>query len=456
MTEERISWRQLTAYALPSVPVEAMFWLVVFYQLKFATDVVGLSPAVLGAIFGAARIWDAVLDPAAGWLSDRTETRFGRRRPWLAAAALPLGFAFAATWSPPEASAGGAVWLGVSLLAFYTAHTAFGIPHASLGAELARSHHERTRVFGVRAAFQGAGIVFGLAALFALEQAGDPRAVAARVGAALGALAVVCILVTAARVREPEGFAGRGGAHPWRAVADVLHNPHARRLLGVFFCAELATGLLSTAMPFATAYLLGDEGRTSLYLLAYLVPSLAFLPAWPAISRRVGKARAWCLATVAAAAGFGALYFLGRGDTLLALALCGVIGLFHGAGRVLPYSIQADVIDWDELRTGERKEGTYCAVWNLSSKLAAGISVAACGFVLAAAGFRAGATPSADGVLGIRLVTSVIPALLLCLAAWRLARFGLGEREHREIRAAIDARAAATGGLATAARLRAA
>jgi Na+/melibiose symporter-like transporter len=437
---DRLTWRRLALYALPAAPIEAMFWLVVLYQLKFATDVIGVSPAVLGAIFGAVRLWDAFLDPVAGWLSDRTRSRMGRRRPWLVASAIPVGVAFAAAWSPPLGSGAASIWLALSLLAFYTAHTAFGIPHTSLGAELATSHHERTRVFGVRGAFQGAGIFAGLGALHALEHADDPRRIATAIGVALGAIATGCILVTALRLREPRDGSGRGGGAPWTALRDVIANPHARRLLGVFFCGELAVGLLATALPFASAHLLGAPGGTSLHLLAYLAPSLAALPAWPALSRRYGKARTWRWAKGAAALGFGALWFADAGAPGTTLLLCAAIGVCHGASRVLPYSIQADVIDWDELRTGERKEGIYCATWNLAAKAASGLAVALCGGALAAAGIAARSAPTPAALETIRVLVSLAPAGLTAVAAALLAGFRLGEREHAAIRAAIDAR----------------
>jgi GPH family glycoside/pentoside/hexuronide:cation symporter len=440
--EARVPARTLALYGLPVIATEAMFSLVIFWQLKFATDVLGISPAAMGALFGAARIADALVDPLAGLASDRTRSRFGRRRPWILLAALPMGLAYAASWSPPRALEGGALvlWMSVTVVAFYAAQSAFAIPHASLGAELTTSHHGRTRVFGVRAAFSGAGMLLGLAALAALERATDARASATSIATALGLLAAGTAAICALGVRERAPLAGQSPA-PFRAATDVVRNPHARRLLGVFFCAELSTALLATMLPYAAQYLLHDPTATTRTLLCFLVATLISLPVWVALARRLGKRRAWLLSSSACTVGFASIWFVQPGDGLLLAGIAAAIGLAHGAVRVLPLSIQADVMDWDELRTGERKEGTYVAAWNLAAKAAAGIGVACCGALLAGAGFVPGAPASAETQTAMRLAGSLLPAAAYGIATWLLAGFALDEAAHHRIRSAIEERA---------------
>jgi GPH family glycoside/pentoside/hexuronide:cation symporter len=445
MKEERVPLTRLLAYCLPVAPVEAMFWLVVLYQLKFATDVLGVSPATMGLVFGAARLWDGVLDPVAGFASDRTATRLGRRRPWILLSALPLGAAFAAAWSPPAHALPRetVLFVAAGVFSFYTAHAAFGIPHASLGAELTPSHHDRTRVFGVRAAFAGGGMLAGVAALAVLERAPDPRVSATAIAGLLGALAAASALLCGALLRERPELQGRGGRHPWKVIGDVTRNPHARRLLAVFFFTELGVGCLATSLPYASQYVLGTPRATSTYLACFLVPTLLSIPLWVGLSRRIGKHRAWLLSSALSAIGFGAIFTLGPGDGAAIAMLSAAIGLAHGAARLLPLSIQADVIDWDELRSGERKEGAYCAAWNLSAKAAGGLAIALCGALLAASGFEpapesTGAPPERV-LLAIRVAVSLVPAGCLGLATWLLAGFELDETEHRAIRAQLGA-----------------
>ena len=120
--------------------------------MKFSTDVLLIAPAVMGAIFSISRIWDAISDPIAGYLSDRTTFKFGRRRTWMLISFVPIAFGFLAVFSPPETLQGQSLdlWMMIAILSFYSAITLFNVPHMALGAELSEDYHERTRLFGVR------------------------------------------------------------------------------------------------------------------------------------------------------------------------------------------------------------------------------------------------------------------------------------------------------------------
>ena len=113
-----------------------MYLLLSLYVMKFATDILLIAPAVMGAIYSLSRIWDAVSDPLVGYLSDRTQTRLGRRRTWMLASCIPIGAGFYMVFSPPVdlSSTGLMVWMGVAVIGFYSAMTLFYVPHLSLGA----------------------------------------------------------------------------------------------------------------------------------------------------------------------------------------------------------------------------------------------------------------------------------------------------------------------------------
>jgi Na+/melibiose symporter-like transporter len=147
--------------------------LIPFFLLKFAADVLLLAPGLMGLLLGLSRVWGAISDPLAGYASDRTRTRLGRRRPWILAAGLPLAIAFLALWSPPVSLSGAplAGWMGAALLLFVTAQTAFHVPHLALGAELTRDEQQRNRVFGVRLALSLSGVFAAALLLGALERA---------------------------------------------------------------------------------------------------------------------------------------------------------------------------------------------------------------------------------------------------------------------------------------------
>jgi GPH family glycoside/pentoside/hexuronide:cation symporter len=186
--------RTLLAYAAPAVGFGFSSMLVGTYLMKHATDVLAIAPATMGAILLASRLWDAVADPIAGFLSDRTHTRFGRRRPWMLAGALPLALAFVALWCPPLglSPAALAAWVCAATLVLFTAQTAVRMPHEALGAELSRDYHERNRVFGAKRAAFGIGALGVFGALAALGEARDPRGATFALVAPASALGATC------------------------------------------------------------------------------------------------------------------------------------------------------------------------------------------------------------------------------------------------------------------------
>ena len=132
----RLTVRTLAGYGLCAAPVVYAYVLVLIMYMKYAAVELGVSTAVIGTIFLAAKGWDAITDPMVGVLSDRTRSKRGRRRPWLLASAPLLAITSIMLWAPPDALEGAALhaWIAFSAVAFYTAYTIFDVPHMSLGA----------------------------------------------------------------------------------------------------------------------------------------------------------------------------------------------------------------------------------------------------------------------------------------------------------------------------------
>jgi len=417
----------LFLYALPAAGMTSMHWLIMVFLLKYSTDVMGIAPAAMGAILGLSRMWDALSDPIAGWASDRTRTRIGRRRPWMAVAALPGALAFYALWSVPpgEGPLLSAVWIGASLFFFFTASTASRIPYLALGAELTRNHHERTRLSAIRVGAEVVGIFAALAGLHWMENAASTREVAMTVAALIGTACAASLILAAWMLPEPMENMGRGASHPLRAFADVFRNPHARRLTAALLLAELGLGSLLVAVPYVTE-MMGRPGTSAITMLGFIVPFAISVPLWIPLGRRFGKARCF-----AAASGLCALAFilLGTGayDSEYAWIGCmALIGFSQAAIRTFPESIKADVIDWDEAQTGERKEGTYFAAWNLADKAAGALSVGLVGLVI----------QGSDGGVsmeGVRFATSLMPAGFLLLSMASLFGFRLDASAHERL-----------------------
>ncbi len=445
----RTPWRNVLAFGAPAVGAGYMYLLLSLYVMKFATDVLLIAPAVMGLIFSASRIWDAVSDPLAGYLSDGTRSKLGRRRSWILASLVPIGLTFIMVFSPPASLEGGALiaWMAVAIIGFYSAMTVFFVPHMSLGAELSDDYHERTRLFGMRHAFYTVGSILALVSMQLLINAemdseGAVRSVAAWQAWVAAAVMGGLILYAVVRLKERQDYQGRGSNGPFQALKDVLANPHARTLYLVWFIENVGSSAIGALTLYVAAYIVGAPQWAPLIILCYMIPSTVGVPAWLALSRRIGKIRAWQISMVGTGVSFGSMVMLLVWDTvdirLVWIMVMAVLAGFSaaGGGSIGP-SVQSDVIDYDEMRTGQRKEGSYYAAWNFVAKSALGVVLLMTGFALQIAGFAPNVEQTMEVKYTMILLYAVFPLLLCTSGAVLMGRFKLDEASHQDIRVAL-------------------
>jgi Na+/melibiose symporter-like transporter len=438
-----LSWGAIFDYVAPTFGLGCMFLLSAIYLLKFATDVLGMSAAVMGTIlfFGRA-LWDAIADPIAGYLSDRTRTRFGRRRPWLLASVVPLSISFVLLWSPPR-DAGPTflvAWMAAMVVLFYTSSTANLIPHTALGAELTDGYHDRTRIFGGRHVMWTLGSFLAVAGLAALEAASDKRRTVFWIAVGAAACTALATLWTFARVRERPEFQGRGATRPYQALRDVMNNPHARLLLVVFGIESLGGATIAVLTQYVAEYVVKRPKVGAPAIAVYMLASILFVPLWLPLSRRFGKKALWLASMLLTAGSFGAMIFLTANAVPLLMVLAFLAGTAASCGAMMGPSIQADVIDWDEHATGERKEGSYFAAWNFVFKIANGLTIWLTGLVLSFSGYVPNVEQTERVKLVILALYGIFPMLCYGTGALLFARFRLDAAGYAEIRSALDAR----------------
>lgn len=434
---------RLVSYCLPASGLGFMQILMSVYLLKFSTDVLLIAPVTMGLWLGVSRIWDAVSDPLIGYLTDRTRSRWGRRRPWMLAGALPMAAGFLMLWAPPESLAGPALgaWMGAALLLFYTALTMVDVPHSALGAELSTDYHDRTRIFGARRILFGLGTLGAVASIGAFDALPDARLTGRVVAGVAGAFAVATVVYMALRVPERAEYQGRGATHPVSAVQDILRNPHARLLIAVFLIQQLGLVSLTASLPFFSEYVLKTPEYTFVYIGLLFVASILGVPIWLRLAPRYEKRSLLMLSMGGVASVIGLLALAGEGDVAFVCSIAVIGGLFAGGADVMSPSIKADIIDYDELQTGQRKEGAYFAAWSFAAKTAAGLSTIAIGFALAWLDFVPNAEQTATVQNGLRVISALVPAVLYSAGALLFMRFRLTQNEHARVRAELDARA---------------
>jgi GPH family glycoside/pentoside/hexuronide:cation symporter len=443
---QRLAARTLVAYGIGQLGYSMMGLAVYVHLAKFYTDVALLSPTLVGLAVMLGRVGDAFLDPGMGFVSDSTHTRWGRRRPFLVISALPAALCFYLLWAPPATLTSGALFayftaVYLLLFVFWTVGT---IPYHSLGAEISLDYHERTRLIAVRELFSVTGIVLGtLGPPVALLFAPQPRAAFAGMALVFAVVGAVTIVIPALTISEREEFQGRQPLPPWEGVQTSMRNRSFRTLLGTYFFTSVAGAVPAPLIPYMAEYVLKTPKLLPAYILVYLLVGILSLPFWVRWSHRLGKKDAWSISLVIAVLVSGATFFVGPGRSTLFFVLLACGGVSLGGGLALPASMQADVIDQDELETGTRREGAYFGLWAWVTKASAAITLFIALQIIGWAGYvpNVGQTPQV--MLTMRLLYSVFPGVCYLAALIMFQSYPITHAVHQDIQARIAARSAA-------------
>ena len=442
------------AYGMPGLGAGYMYLLMSLYVMKFSTDVLLIAPAVMGVIFSICRIWDAVSDPIAGYLSDRTTFKFGRRRTWMLISFIPISFGFLAVFSPPESMQGQSLdlWMMIAILSFYSAITLLNVPHMALGAELSEDYHERTRLFGVRHIGFTLGSILALVSMSLLiseenNPDGDVRQLASSLAFyAIGAMSLM-IFFAVSKLKENPEFQNRVNKNPFKAFRDVWINPHAKILIIVLFIENLGGAVIGVLTLYVTQYIVEAPAWAPLIIFAYMLPSALSVPLWIPLSRRFGKIRLWVFSLAFTGISFGGIFIIpfldSVTDRLIVMFIGAALGgMAAGCGGAIGPSVKGDVIDYDEYLTGERKEGSYFAALNFVFKSATGIMLLVTGFVLQFSGFIPNQPQTMEVKIALISLYGLVPLVFYSLGAYLLyKKFKFGEKEHAAIKQQIQERA---------------
>ncbi|MDR0449699.1 MAG: MFS transporter [Treponema sp.] len=424
----RLSLGQKLGFGIFDLGGNLFFTLMGFWCLKYLTDTAGLAAALAGLALMIGKAWDAVSDPVMGYISDRTRSRWGRRRPYLLFGALPMLLSMWFFFSAPSFSGQAAltVWAVLALSFLNTAATVINIPYSSLTPELTADYHERSVLNGYRFGCAVFGTIIGAAAVQPLIGLfGSPRLGWSMTGLILGALMALTTLLTFAATREkPHTDADYPREGFFATYRDVFRNGPYLRLLLTYALHIMGITFLQSVLPYYTEYIYGRPDLTSPALGILLLSAMAFIPVSVLVSRRIGKKRTYqiCFAIISSAC--LAVFFFGQAGGIGGfLALMGYAGIGVGFSYVAPYAMIPDAIDYGAAKTGgDRKEGAYYGIWTFVSKLGTALSVFVSGGILTLGGYRANEEQGRGAITAIRFLIGPIPALIL-IGALVLIRF---------------------------------
>ncbi|MDX2231070.1 MAG: MFS transporter [Leptolyngbyaceae cyanobacterium bins.349] len=405
----------------------------VFFLMIFLVSVAGLDPGLAGSILLISNIWDAVNDPMVGVLSDRTRSRWGRRLPWIVLGAVPFGITFFLQWIVPSSNQ----WV---LFAYYiliailsnSFYTVVNLPYTALTAELTEDYNERTSLNSFRFAFSLGGGIAALALAFAVFGAfKDAGQQYLWIGAIGGVLSTIPLLLCVWGIRKAALAADRQRQVTpvseeipfFEQIKIAFSNRPFLFVIGIYLCAWLAFQNTAAILPFFVInYMQLSSQVHTLAAIAVQATALLALPLWTYVSRRFGKQAAFMMGTGIWLIGQVGLWFLRPGETGLIYPLAMLVGLGISTAYLIPWSMLPDVVELDELNTGQRREGVFYGFMTLAQKICRGVGLFLIGLALRQTGFQesvAGQTPPTQppaAIAAIHWVTAILPIFLLLIS----------------------------------------
>ncbi len=403
----------LFSYAVTAIPLAMLGLPLYIYLPTFYAQSVGLSVTLVGLILFMSRLTDVITDPLIGLYSDRFQSRFGNRKPFMLVGSMILMGSFYGLIHPPVEYT--ALWLlGFSMLV-YLGWSIISIPYLAWSAEITSLYHEKTRLSAAREIFTILGALLALLIpyLYGVSES------------AYKSLSILYIaFVITLIIMLPITLTGisKGVAKPtkhirlkelrtlWEKIPTLGH------LQSAFILNSLANALPATLFLFYVQLVLEEESKTGPLLLLYFASGIIGLPFWTMLAKKIGKLKSWQASMALASAAFVFVPFLGSGDLVFFALITFVSGLSLGADMALPSSIQADVVQKIE-NEKTSYAGILFGIWAMLTKFALALAVGLGFVILGAVGFEAEApTPLALNTLA--LLYGGAPVLFKMFAFW--------------------------------------
>jgi len=450
MADKRLTVKQKLGFGIFDLGGNMLFTLMSFWALKYLTDTVGIAAAWAGAAVMIGKAWDAVTDPVMGYITDRTLSRWGRRRVYLLFGAVPMMLSMVFFFTAPQylPSSMHILWAVVALMFLNTASTIINVPYASLTPELTSDYHEQSSLNGYRfgcavfGTIAGAGAVEPLVAVFARPGSANPlldQRGFSMMGFILGSIMMIVTLLTFLGTREKkyrkedlptEGF--------FSTYKTVFRNRPFVLLLVTYALHMTGISFLTTILAYYTNNVLNRGDITTIALVLLLVTAMIFIPISVLVSKKIGKMRTYQICFVVIASACALIFTLGHKlpvEFFFGLMVYAGIGV--GFSYVAPFAMVPDAIEYEAARTGKRNEGAYYGMWTFISKLGTALALFISGQILALGGYISqageGTVVQPPSVFGaIRVIIGPIPIVILVAAIVVMQFYPLDRKEYRE------------------------
>jgi GPH family glycoside/pentoside/hexuronide:cation symporter len=463
MAEGKLTLRTKLGYGVCDLGGNLFFTVGAFIVMKYLTDTVGMNPWLAGAALSIGRVLDAFSDPVVGSLSDRTRTRFGRRRPYMFVGAILIFITMVFFFTNPHSHDQTFLFIwaavGYTLLGA-VAYTLVNIPYSSLTPELTQDYNERTVLNGYRFTFAIVGTLLGAGVALPLISAisgakevnnawvGDPSPGYTAMGFIFGGAMALTALITVFSVKETTANIERpksGFSNIVKGYFSTFTNKAFLLILLPWTLNITGITILSTVLQYYFSNVRNESNQVTFAMLILLAVAIVFIPVWTAISKKIGKKWCYILGMLDVAVMMLIIFAAGSSVPLpILFVFIGLCGIGFSTGYALPWSIIPDTIDYDYVNTGENREGLYYGIWTFCSKLGQALSALIIGFLLSLTHYDGKIViQNADSQFIIRLLFGPIGALFYVAAAAVLFFYPITAKKHAEIRQQIAAMEAA-------------
>lgn len=420
--------------------------IVVAYFAIFLTDVVGVRPGVAAIAILIGRVWDWFNDPLFGYISDHTRTRWGRRRPYLLFGPIPFAIVFALMWwKPPiQGDVGLVIYYAFIYVLYDAAATMIYMPYFALTPELTSNYDERTSLTSVRAFFSILGslvaFIVPTAIIIAFSPEHAPNVL--WMGIIFGIVSAIPLYVVFFGTRERPEFMNQQQPGLRESIRASLQNRPFIFSAVIYLFTWITIDILETFLIYFIKYVINRESISFIIMGTIFVVAIFALPLWTWTSHRLNKRLAYILGMAFFAAVLLVMINLTPFTPLwLILMLCVLAGIGVSAAHVIPWAIIPDAIEYGELKTGKRYEGMFYSLISLSQKVASSAAIPLALLVLDRTGYIPNSLQQpGSAILGIRILTGPIPAVMMCVGILFAILYPLGRESYTRIARELEDR----------------
>jgi len=445
-TNLKLSFKEKVGYSLGDTASHFVWDMVGFWLLFFYTDVYGISAAAAGTIMLVARFWDMAVDPIIGIVSDRTNTRWGKFRPYILFGAIPYAVLAILTFTTPDfGELGKILYAGATYVLLMTAYAAINLPYSALGAVMTNDTYERAGLNTYRfiAGFSGQFIVTGLALTLAEFFGHGDKARGFQYTVFMFAILsliffFITFKTTKERVQPPK--AQKNSLK--EDLKNLFANKAWRILAVVGIISFIMFAMQNAAIAYYFKYYLGRETNVQLFNVLGTVALIVALPLSKPLAKRFGNKNVFIGSSLISGIFFMLIYLPGIHDITTIYVFNIIAKMAYAPAVPLLWTMIADSADYGEWTTGRRATGLYFSAAVFAQKAGWGIGAAIAGWILTISQFVPNVTQNDTAITGIKLLVSVIPGVLYMSCVLFMIFYKIDSKTTHLMKKELDAKRA--------------